>query len=189
VLTTDETSAPRAPRPLVAAGSRTDRLPRIVTVVVIAMVIVSLAAGLIVTVVKLQNQESLNSLRSSALQTATTDATYAASYNYQNLTGPGSPWAKLEADATPKFRSQFKSTSSGLSKLLTHYDATATGKVTAAGVSSVASGRAVVVLFVDQTVTNSVQKSGKSALQPLRVVITLLREHGRWLIDNLSVPT
>ncbi|HLI23457.1 MAG TPA: hypothetical protein VKU91_00775 [Acidimicrobiales bacterium] len=193
VITQDDTTTKKGGRlaALAGAGDRatTERLLPVVTAVVIAVVIASLAVGLIVTIVKLRSQESLDSLRTSALAAATADATYAATYNYKNLTGPGSPWSKLEANATPKFRTQFNSTSSGLSKLLVHYDATATGTVKAAGLSSITSSRAVAVLFVDQQVTNSVQKAGATANQPLRVVITLLREHGRWMIDNLSVPT
>jgi Mce-associated membrane protein len=191
VITQDETTTEKPSRLLAFTGDRasTDRLLPLVTVVVIAVVIVSLTAGLVVTIVKLRSQESLNSLRTSAVAAATVDATDAASYNYKNLTGPGSPWSRLEANATPKFRTEFNSTSSGLSKLLVHYDATATGTVKAAGLSSITSSRAVVVLFVDQQVTNSVQKAGATANQPLRVVITLLRQHGRWMIDNLSVPT
>jgi Mce-associated membrane protein len=190
-ITEDQTTAKKGNRlPVLAGGpGRSDRLLPVVTVVVIAVVIASLVAGLVVTIVKLRSQENLNSLRSSALAAATRDATWAATYNYKNLTGQGSPWSKLEASSTAKFRTQFNSTSSGLSKLLVHYDATAKGTVKAAGLSQVTSSRAVAVLLVDQQVTNSVQKAGTTANQPLRVVITLVRQHGRWLINNLSVPT
>lgn len=164
------------------------RLAAVAPALVIATVIITLAAGLGVTVLKLRRQDFVNSLRSSALTAATTDAVYASSYDYHNLTGKGSAWSKLEANSTAKFRKDFVSTSGGLGKLLTQYNATAQGKVSAAGISTISASRAVVLLFVDQTVTNTVQKP-KSATQPLRVEVTLLREHGKWLIDNLTVPT
>ena len=47
--------------------------------------------------------------------------------------------------------------------------------------------KAVVLLFIDQSVTNSVQKPN-SVTQPLRVRLTMLRQNGKWLIDNLEVP-
>lgn len=189
VLTDTDTHTPAVVTPTTASTRPgMERLAAIAPALVIGAVIITLAAALAFTVFQLRHQKSLDSLRSSAIATATTDAGYAASYDYHNLTGKGSPWAKLEANATPKFRKDFVSTSGGLSKLLTQYNATAKGKVTAAGLSSISGSRAVVLLFVDQTVTNTVQKKG-AATQPLRVEVTLLREHGKWLIDNLTVPT
>lgn len=184
----DEEQSPAPGGPARRSDDPQARLAAMAPALVIAVVIITLAAGLGVTIFKLRDQESLNSLRSSALSAAATDATYASSYNYHDLTGPGSPWSKLESNATARFRKDFISTSGGLSKLLTQYNATASGKVTAVGLSSITKSRAVALVFVDQTVTNTVQKPG-TATQPLRVQLTLLREDGRWLIDNLTVPT
>jgi Mce-associated membrane protein len=150
-------------------------------------VIVVLLAAAIFFGLQWRNQSNLDSLRSSALRTGTSDGVLLSSYDYHNLTGPGSSFGKVLQNATPAFRKSFSSTSDSLDKLLTQYNATATGKVISSGLASFSPSRAVVLLFIDQTVNNSVQKSA-SATQPLRSEVTLLRQNGKWLIDNLQVP-
>ena len=127
------------------------------------------------------------SLRSSAQRAASADAALLGSYDYRNLTGPGSAWSKVEKQATPSFKKSFLSTSGDLGKLLTQYNATATAKVLTTGISTITTKRAVVLVFLDQTVTNQVQKSSNTS-QPLRVEIVLSRQGGKWLVDNLQVP-
>ena len=157
------------------------------TTVLVGALIVVLLAATIFFGLKWRSQNNLNGLRSSALSSAKADGVLLSSYDYRNLTGPGSAWANVEKNATPAFRKNFLSTSGTLGKLLSQYNATATGKVISAGVASFSSSRAVVLLFIDQTVNNTVQKSA-SATQPLRTQVTLLRQNGRWLIDDLQVP-
>ncbi len=151
-----------------------------------ALIVVLLAATIFLGL-QWRSQDNLNGLRSSALSSAKSDGVLLSSYDYRNLTGPGSTFAAALKNATPAFRKSFLSTSSTLDKLLTQYNATATGKVITAGVASFSSSRAVVLLFIDQTVNNSVQKSA-SATQPLRTQLTLLHHNGKWLIDDLQVP-
>jgi Mce-associated membrane protein len=164
-------------------GMRRFGIAMIINVLVIAI----LAGALIFTLLRVRDQDSQNSLRSSAVKAATTYGVYLSSYDYKNLNGPGSAWAEVESHATDKFRQDFASTSANLAKLLNQYNATATGKVIAVGMSSVTGSRAVALLFIDQTVTNTVQKPN-SVTQPLRVEITMRRQNGRWLIDALQVP-
>jgi Mce-associated membrane protein len=94
----------------------------------------------------------------------------------------------VDAHATASFRADFDKTKTSLSTLVKDYNATAAGRVMAAGLSSVSNSRAVVLLFVDQTVTNRAQKPGTET-QPLRVQLVMVRQHGQWLIDNLQVPS
>jgi Mce-associated membrane protein len=126
-------------------------------------------------------------LGASALTAATTYGGYLSSYDYKTLHSANSAWTQVENNATASFKKDFTSTSGSLGNLLTQYNATATGKVVAAGIQSVSSTRAVVLLFIDQTVTNTVQKPN-SVTQPLRVQLTMVRQSGKWLIDNLQVP-
>ncbi|HVA74139.1 MAG TPA: hypothetical protein VNF71_06205 [Acidimicrobiales bacterium] len=161
---------------------RTLSITALVNIVVIAI----LAGALVFTLLHF-NGDNESSLRSSALAAAKTYGVELSSYNYKNLNGPGSPWARVESHATAKFRKDFASTSADLAKLLNQYNATATGKVIDAGVETVSGSKAIVVLFIDQSVTNSVQKPN-SVTQPLRVRLTMLRQNGQWLIDNLEVP-
>jgi Mce-associated membrane protein len=169
-----------------AAGVGPARGSRL-AVVALSVVAVLLAAAVVVLGVMLANRSNTDSLRASALSAARTDGVLLSSYDYRNLTGPGSDWAKVEAASTPSFRKNFLSTSADLGKLLTQYNATATGKVLTAGMASLTGSRAVVLLFIDQTVDNTVQK-GQSTTQPLRSQLTLVRQGGRWLIDDLQVP-
>lgn len=151
------------------------------------LVIAILAAGLIFTIVRLGSEDSTDSMRSSALTAARTYGVYLSSYDYKNLNGPGSPWAEVDAHATPKFRKAFTQTSAELAKLLTQYKATAKGEVIDVGLSSLHGSKAIVLLFIDQAVTNTVQQPN-TVLQPLRVRVTLVNQDGHWMIDNLEVP-
>ncbi|MGI8752581.1 MAG: hypothetical protein ACR2MN_09775 [Acidimicrobiales bacterium] len=173
------------PRDEIGVDDRPTRTTR--TTVLVGALVVVLLATTIFFGLKWRGQDNLNGLRSSALSTATSDGVLLSSYDYRNLTGPGSSFGQVLKNATPAFRKSFQSTSGTLDKLLSQYNATATGKVISAGVASFSSTRAVVLLFIDQTVNNSVQKSA-SATQPLRTQVTLLRQNGKWLIDDLQVP-
>ncbi|MDQ6837520.1 MAG: hypothetical protein M3137_04045 [Actinomycetota bacterium] len=180
---TEEAPAPVEPQ----SKRRSLRRPRGRASILVGALVVVLLAATVFLGLKVHSQSNLNSLRSSALKSATADGVLLSSYDYRNLTGPGSAWANVEKNATPTFRKNFLSTSGTLGKLLSQYNATATGKVVTAGVASFSPSRAVVLLFIDQTVNNSVQKSA-SATQPLRTQVTLLRQNDKWLIDDLQVP-
>ncbi len=167
------------------------RRPGLLTRVGVALAVLVVAA-LVLSVVEWigasSRYSSQQSLRTSALQAASKYGVYLSSYNYKNLNGPGSPWAEVDAHSTPSFRKDFDSTKSNLSSLVTDYKATASGKVVAAGLSSVSSRQAVALLFIDQTVTNTAQKPGTST-QPLRVELVMIRQNGKWLINKLQVPS
>ncbi|HEX4862712.1 MAG TPA: hypothetical protein VFV02_01490 [Acidimicrobiales bacterium] len=181
---------PRTPGPQhsKSRGSGPRIVPSFGTATIVNVLVIAILAGaLIFTVLKVRDQNSQNSLRSSALKSASTYGVYLSSYDYKNLNGPNSAWAEVESHATPKFKQDFASTSANLAKLLNQYNATATGQIIAVGISSVNGSRAVALLFIDQTVTNTVQRPN-SITQPLRVELTLARQNGRWLIDALQVP-
>lgn len=156
-----------------------------------AALAVLIVAALVLSILKWTGADnrysSEQSLRASALQAASKYGVYLSSYNYRNLNGPGSPWAEVDSHSTPTFRKDFDSTKSSLSSLVNNYKATATGKVVAAGLSSVSSTRAVALLFIDQTITNTTQKSGSST-QPLRAELVMVRQNGKWLISSLNLP-
>ena len=158
-----------------------------ITAIVNVLVIAILAGALAFTLLRVNDQNSQNSLRNSALAAGRTYAIYLSSYDYKNLNGPKSAWAEVEKHATATFGKDFANTSAALSRLLAQYNATATGQVVESGIEMVSSSKAVALLFVDQTVTNTVQQP-HSVTQPLRVKLTMLRQHGQWLIDRLDVP-
>lgn len=175
-----------APTPAAVVDERRGIVVGRAVAVVAAVVAAVMVAGLVVLGLKVHSNATMASLRSSAVKAGSADGVLLSSYDYRNLTGPGTPWARLEANATPSFRQNFLSTSGTLSKLLTQYNATATGKVITAGLVSATRSRAEVALFIDQTVNNTVQKS--SSTQPLRSQVLLVRSGDRWLINDLQVP-
>lgn len=164
------------------------RLPALVAAAVAVLVVAALVLSVVEWAAADSRYSSQQALRTSALQAASKYGVYLSSYNYKNLNGTGAPWAEVDAHSTPSFRKDFNSTKSNLSSLVTDYKATATGKVVAAGLSSVSSKQAVALLFIDQTVTNTAQKPGTST-QPLRVELVMIRQNGKWLINKLQVPS
>jgi Mce-associated membrane protein len=150
---------------------------------VVALVLVLLVTGLIITQLQLSSQHALNSDRTSALAAARIGASDVATYSYSHL---HRDFAKVEGESTPAFRRSFIQSSGGLTKVLTQYKATATAKVLASGISSISSSKAVAILFVNQTVENTAQKGGPTT-DDSRIEITLVRSGGRWLIDRLKL--
>lgn len=163
----------------------------------------ALAAALIVVVVaalvysgwemtsqrnKLDSLQADASLRASALKAAAQYGVYLSSYDYSDLTGPTAPWTEVDRHATASFRKDFDSTRSSLKTLIDDYKATAAGTVVQSAISSVSPTRASALLFIDQKITNTAQKPG-TTVQPLRVVLVMTRQNGRWLIDQLQVPS
>jgi hypothetical protein len=136
---------------------------------------------------KLNNLQSLESLRTSALKAGSTYGVYLSSYNFADLDGPDAPWTQVDRHSTPSYRSDFDKTKAALSKLVQDYKATASGQVKAEGISSITPGRAVLLLYIAQSITNSTQSKNPTT-QPIVVQLYLVRQHGQWLIDNLVVP-
>ena len=184
-----ETAAPpdRTARPP-AMASRRPRLQRVLAAAVCALVV----GALIFSILELRSEtnkasslEQRTSLFNSAVAAARQYGVYLSSYEYTNLSGPTAAWTEVDSHSTPAFRKDFDSTKASLTSLIQDYKATATGTVSASGVSSVTSSRAVVLVFVDQTVTNSTQKNGPQK-QPYRLQLTLARQGGQWLIDAVN---
>jgi Mce-associated membrane protein len=153
----------------------------------LALVLVVLVAGLVVTQVQLAHQRSVNtnltSDRTSAVATARTDARNVASYDYRHL---HQDFTRVEHEATPAFRRSFVQSSGGLTKVLLQYHATASATVLSAGLVSLTSSKAVVILFVNQTVANTAQKGGPTT-DNSRIRVTLVRSGSGWLLDKLSL--
>jgi Mce-associated membrane protein len=153
-----------------------------------AVVALLLAGALIYSILRINDDNHANSLRKSALSSAATYGAWVSSYDYTDLSAPTSTWTMIESHATSSFKASFEKTKANLTSLVKDYNASATGKVVSAGISSLSNSRAVVLLFIDQTVKNKLQKSGPTT-EPLRAQLILVRSHGRWLIDDLQVPS
>lgn len=145
-------------------------------------IVVVLAAALGITASELAARDATASAARSALAAARVDALDLTTYDYRHL---HADFSKVLANATPSFRSTYTTSSGPLEKVLGQYKATATGSVLAEGTVSATPGRVVALLFVNQTATNST--SSKPTTDESRLEMTLLRQHGRWLIDQVKL--
>lgn len=151
-----------------------------------------LVAALVVSLVewssqnnKVSNYQREDSLRVSAQQAAVAYGTAFGSYNYNDLHGQYAPWTLILSHSTAQFKTDYQHTSAALEPTIVAYKATAKATIPVAAVSSATSSKAVVLLLLSQTITNSSQKNGAQTQQFL-VTMTLLRQHGGWIIDNVQ---
>ncbi|MCU4187489.1 hypothetical protein K6U06_24240 [Acidiferrimicrobium sp. IK] len=157
------------------------RRPRLRSVVVCA-VVVTLAAATGVLGWKDYRSSQLDQARKTATRAASSAAVTMADYSYSDLP---KNFKAVEAASTPAFASQFAKSSAALEPILTKYKASSTAKLIASGVSNATENRVVVLVYLDQTVRNSTTKSPTTERN--RLVLTMLRRHGRWLVDQLSL--
>ena len=156
---------------------------------------VVIVAALILSIVEWSSQsgkanrlQNLENLRTSATKFAGVYGVYFGSYDYTNLHGPTAPWPQIEAHSTAKFRSEYEQTSNALAATIVSYRAKASATVPVTAIASVSSSQAVMLIVLSQTITNSTQKSGPQTTQFL-VTMSLLRQKGQWVIDNLQAST
>lgn len=141
-----------------------------------------LIAALVISQIRLHNANSLDSARASALVAAKTFSVELSTYDYHHL---DQDFSVVVDHSTGKFKSDFAKASKDLEPLITKYEATSTGTVSAAGISDATTNQATVIVFVDQTVKNS------NATQPRidrnRLRLTLTNVNGTWLVDRVEI--
>ena len=178
-------------QPLAASKSGLSRLTSPLAILTIAVAVLVLAALGVSTYEwqnnadRAHNYAQLDSLRSSALVAAKGYSIDVGSYSYTDLHGPNAPWTQIENHSTAKFSQSYQTTSAALEPTITSYKASAKATVTQAAVSSVSSKGAVVIVLLSQSITNNTQKNGPQTQQYL-VTMTLVRQQGQWLIDNVQ---
>jgi Mce-associated membrane protein len=155
-------------------------------VVSVCLVVALIIAGILLgfSRMSLGDKDAVTSSRTDALAASKAYSVELASYDYHHL---DQDFGKVLADSTPAFRQTFTQSSAALKTILTRYNATATADVIAAGLVSGSTNRAVALVFLNQTVTNTTQKKGQPSTTQSRVEITLVHQHGRWLIDQVSL--
>jgi Mce-associated membrane protein len=159
------------------------RSPLLLTAIALLVVLVIVETVIIYSDhSRISRLNALKSAQSSALATARSDSLAIASYDYRHL---NADFTHVETLCTPSFAVTYSQSSKSLIALLSQYKATATASVLGAGVESSSTSRVVALVFVNQTITNSLEKTSTVSQ---RLEITLLREHGRWLIDDLVLP-
>jgi Mce-associated membrane protein len=161
---------PRRPRLLLAAGLGA------------LLLTAGLIAALVVSLLRISSDDALASARSSALAAAKAYSADVGTYDYHHL---AADFAVVADHSTPSFRATWDQSSSSLQTILARYHATSTATVVAAGLESATTSRAVADVFINQTVTNDTQK--RPTTDQSRLQVSLVRQGGRWLIDNLKL--
>jgi Mce-associated membrane protein len=178
--TSTETPAPRSWRdtpPLTALAGAVALI--LVAAVVFSLLEWSRANG------KVSNYQRADALRASAQKSAIAYGTAFGSYNYRDLHGQFAPWTLILSHSSAQFKADYQKTSTALEPTIVQYKATAKAAIPVSAVSSATSAKAVVLLLLSQTITNSTQKNGPQTQQFL-VTMTLVRQHGQWIIDNVQ---
>ena len=87
--------------------------------------------------------------------------------------------------STGGFARQYRAASKELRPLIVSARSRAKGTVIRVGASSVARDRVVALVFVDQEIVNGDAK--KPRVDRSRMTITLVHQHGRWLVSELRL--
>ncbi|HMC38701.1 MAG TPA: hypothetical protein VKI19_03500 [Acidimicrobiales bacterium] len=124
-------------------------------------------------------------LSSSAAAAARSYGLAFGSYDYRDLTGPNASWTIVEAHSDAKFRSDYQRLSGALAPTVVALKATATAAIPHLAVESVTSSKAVVIMLLSQQVTNATQANGNQKQQYM-LAMTLVRQNGQWLIDDVK---
>ncbi|MGH9016127.1 MAG: hypothetical protein ACRDY1_00120 [Acidimicrobiales bacterium] len=149
---------------------------------VTGLVAVVLAVVLVLALMAKGNSDAVNAARVSGLAAARTDAVALSGYNYEHL---NRDFDSVLARSTPAFRRNFRQASNALKGTLTKFHATSVGHVVSAGVVSASASRVVALVFLTQKIENSTQSSATTDRS--QVEFTLLKVHGRWLIDQVTL--
>lgn len=110
------------------------------------------------------------------------------SYDYRSVT---KDFAWVDDAGTTRFQEQYAEVSEPIKKLVVQLKAKATGTVVASAPIVKDVDHVTVLLFVDQEITNP----GRGATGPQRgldqprVTMQMVRQHGRWLVDEVSVTS
>jgi Mce-associated membrane protein len=151
----------------------------VVVLAVLAAVTVALA-GLVAS--RVSSVNAVDATRGDVVGAATSGVATVLSYDYRHL---DSDFARAQGLLTASFRKQYDDTTAkGVRPLAAKYKAISSADVSAAGVVEDGRDRAVVLVFVNQTVTNSQLSAPR--LDRSRIKVSLVRSHGRWLIDKLT---
>lgn len=126
--------------------------------------------------------DSLGAARADATRSAVAVATRMADYSYQSL---AKDFAAVEQASTAAFAATFKKQSASLERILQQYHASSSGQVADAAAEKWSTKQAEVLVLVTQTVHNSA--NSKPSPQQNGLLLTMVHQHGRWLLDRVSV--
>lgn len=156
----------------------------------VALVVTTLVAlaGLVLAARLWQDNRQLE--QSVALETAESEATRAAAeiavamttYDHRTL---GEDFAWVEEDGTRSFRETYAESTEPIRGLIERTRAIASGTVTDSAGTAQDADTVEVLLFVDQELQRADEQ--RSSVDSSRVVMTMVRQDGRWLVDEVDL--
>ena len=149
-----------------------------------SVVVLAIVAGSGVLVGRSRSQLSdERARRSEVLDAARRLAVDLTTYDYRRI---DEDVKRVADNAVGRFKTDY-ATASGpaFQKLIKDNRASSRGEVKAAGIAELGQATAKVLLAVDQEVHNSNTPAGRIDRQ--RILITLVRQGGRWLVEDVQV--
>jgi Mce-associated membrane protein len=128
------------------------------------------------------HRRDLDDAGDAAEKAARTAAVAMTSYDHRTA---DEDFGWVDTAGTARFRRQYAEVSAPVKELVEQVQAHAEGKVVESAVRVRDTQHATVLLFVDQTIT-SAGKDTRELDQP-RVVMTMVRQDGRWLVDEVEL--
>ena len=108
------------------------------------------------------------------------------SYDYRTVT---KDFAWVEDAGTERFQQQYAEVSAPIKRLVVRLRAHAEGTVVASAPLVKDADHVTVLLFVDQAITNPGSSGQQRGLDQPRVTMSMVREGGRWLVDQVKLSS
>jgi len=125
------------------------------------------------------------SLRNAELDARHAAQTYAVDLTTYDYTSLDKDFSWATDGATTSFAKEYSQANGPLRTVITKLKARATGSVNEAAATAESSSKVTVLLFVDQTISNGT--NNKKRIERNRVVMTMVNQHGRWLVDDVTL--
>lgn len=154
---------------------------------VVALVVLLVAAAVTAGLLAKQNadlreRQDVASAETAATKEASRIAVSMTSYDYRSVE---EDFAWIEKDGTDSFQDKFGESTKPIRQLIARTRATATGKVSDAAGNAEDVDHVEVLLFVDQQLERASDK--QPTVDSNRVVMQMVREGGRWLVDDVEL--
>lgn len=154
-------------------------------------VVVVLALALVAALVALglvwrgwQHQRDLADAGDEAEAAARSAIVAMTSYDYTSL---DADFAWVDTAGTAAFRTRYADASAPIKKLILGIKAHAEGAVIASAATVKDTDHATVLLFVDQEISHPGQ--AKQPPEQPRVTMSMVRQGGRWLVDDVEIKS
>lgn len=117
-----------------------------------------------------------------ALTAARSAAVHLTTYDYRSI---ATDFSWVDGAGTAKFRKEYAKISAPVKEYVAQLKVHAVGTVDDAAARVTDASHVTVLLFVDQTLTSAASTERK--LDTPRIAMTMVRQHGVWLVDQVAL--